>query len=488
MPDLPINNLPTSKVALTLFHNDLRVSDNQTLLKAAELASAHEGRLILVYAQALVDSATDKNWSQAYHFDEMGTARAQFLAESLADLDQSLQRLGNRLLYLKHNSLKNNHLKHKSLNSNVLKQDDSTQSSDSFAQLCQLIEQQDVTDVFVSQTADYAQNQAYDAVRNKYPKISWHTQSVSTLFAEMPTDNLPQSFTQFRKKVEYDHDLLIAAHDLIIVSTPTTLAPPPDAFLNSNEDNRKLFFENQSVDNLSLVSCSTENQPQNQSEKRFKGGETNALEHLNRYFSSDAPSTYKTTRNALDEWTHSTKFSPWLANGSLSVKILLNRLRHYQAEVTANDSTYWIWFELLWREYFYWYAMTHQKQLFTFQGISNHKPTTEFDQQRLQQWQNGDTKYPIVNACMHQLRQTGYMSNRGRQIVASCFIHELGLDWRYGATYFEQQLIDYDVGSNWGNWQYLAGVGADPRGCRQFNLVKQTQQHDPNNEFIDRWA
>lgn len=62
------------------------------------------------------------------------------------------------------------------------------------------------------------------------------------------------------------------------------------------------------------------------------------------------------------------------------------------------------------------------------------------------------------------------MSNRGRQLTASCFIHELGLDWRYGATYFEQHLIDYDVASNWGNWQYLAGVGADPRGCRQFNL------------------
>ncbi|HAS22410.1 MAG TPA: deoxyribodipyrimidine photolyase, partial [Idiomarina loihiensis] len=62
------------------------------------------------------------------------------------------------------------------------------------------------------------------------------------------------------------------------------------------------------------------------------------------------------------------------------------------------------------------------------------------------------------------------------------------LDWRYGAAYFEQQLIDYDVSSNWGNWQYLAGVGADPRGHRQFNLEKQTERYDPGNEFIERWA
>ncbi len=193
------------------------------------------------------------------------------------------------------------------------------------------------------------------------------------------------------------------------------------------------------------------------------------------------------TRNALDEWTHSTKFSAWLANGSMSVKTLLNRLRYYERDVIANESTYWIWFELLWREYFYWYANTHQQKLFLFQGIGAHKPSTQYNKERLQQWQNGETAYPIVNACMKQLKTTGYISNRGRQLVASCFIHELGLDWRYGATYFEQHLIDYDVASNWGNWQYLAGVGADPRGCRQFNLDKQTQQYDPRGDFMNKW-
>lgn len=88
---------------------------------------------------------------------------------------------------------------------------------------------------------------------------------------------------------------------------------------------------------------------------------------------------------------------------------------------------------------------------------------------------------------MKQLDETGYMSNRGRQLIASCFVHELGLDWRYGAAYFEQQLIDYDVAANWGNWQYLAGVGSDPRGHRWFDLAKQTAMYDPQEEFIRRW-
>ena len=88
---------------------------------------------------------------------------------------------------------------------------------------------------------------------------------------------------------------------------------------------------------------------------------------------------------------------------------------------------------------------------------------------------------------MKELAETGFMSNRGRQIVASCLVHELAIDWRFGAAYFQQQLIDYDVASNWGNWQYIAGVGKDPRGGRQFNIDKQTALHDAKGEFIGKW-
>ncbi len=448
-----MSNQPVEKrVVLVLFHNDLRVHDNATLTMATQLASeSSDARLLLVYAAFLADTLNQKNWGQSYHFEEMGQARTRFLEESLSDLDESLQSLGNKLLYLKGT--------------------DSTDTLSLAVQLCQLIDEQGVTDICVSQTADYAQNLAYETLQNKYPQISWHSQSTATLFATMPTKELPNSFTQFRKKVEYSHNLLNAQKGVDISPMPKRLPPIPESLAQNTE----CFFAAQASDERAQL------------EPRFKGGETQALAHLERYFDSRAPSIYKSTRNALDTWSHTTKFSPWLANGSLSVQTLLNRLRCYERQVIANDSTYWIWFELLWREYFYWYAMTHQKDLFLFKGISTQPPSTGYDKQRLEQWQNGATPYPIVNACMRQLNNTGYMSNRGRQLVASAFIHELELDWRYGATYFEQQLIDYDVASNWGNWQYLAGVGADPRGCRQFNLKKQTQQHDPDGDFRDKW-
>jgi len=452
MSNQAVNNSKNNNVTLVLFHNDLRVADNATLLKASEISTY--GKLLLVYASSLTDILDDKDYYEAYHYDSMGQARQQFLHESLADLNASLIQLGNRLLYLQ--------------------KDD--EALDVFTQLSDLIAQQQVTDICVSQTADYNQNKVYDLLQAKYPEIQWHIQTTATLFDELPLESLPKSFTQFRKQIETDYDLLHAEKEIAISPTPASLAPLPDNMQSRNE----YFFESQ-------LSNQAELDKPSQQPSSFRGGELNALKHLDSYFDSDAPSTYKTTRNALDDWAHSTKFSAWLANGSLSVNTILNRLRRYERDIIANDSTYWIWFELLWREYFYWYAVTHQQKLFWFKGIAQHAPSTQLDENLLAQWKNGTTPYPIVNACMNQLRMTGYMSNRGRQLVASCFIHELGLDWRYGAAYFEQHLVDYDVGSNWGNWQYLAGVGADPRGCRQFNLDKQTQQYDPNGEFIRQW-
>ena len=88
---------------------------------------------------------------------------------------------------------------------------------------------------------------------------------------------------------------------------------------------------------------------------------------------------------------------------------------------------------------------------------------------------------------MRELAQTGFMSNRGRQNVASYFCHTLQQDWRYGAAYFESQLVDYDVSSNWGNWAYVAGVGNDPRPDRRFNVDKQAETYDPLQTYQDRW-
>jgi deoxyribodipyrimidine photo-lyase len=130
----------------------------------------------------------------------------------------------------------------------------------------------------------------------------------------------------------------------------------------------------------------------------------------------------------------------------------------------------------------------HGHQFFLPSGI---KPVETIVQQHneelLQKWVHGETGNDFIDANMIELKQTGFMSNRGRQNVASYLCHDLKLDWRYGAAYFQQQLIDYDVSSNWGNWAYLAGVGNDPRGQRYFNIEKQANDYDSKQQFRKLW-
>ncbi len=219
----------------------------------------------------------------------------------------------------------------------------------------------------------------------------------------------------------------------------------------------------------------------------IRGGADTAHQHLDEYFGSRSPSSYKETRNELMGENFSTGLSAFLANGSVSPVEVHQRLLAYESRHGANDSTEWILFELLWREFFRWYGWYHEDKLFEFTGVNGKRPLTSFYRERFLKWSKGTTPWPIVNACMHELNETGWLSNRGRQIVASCLVNEMGVDWRSGASYFAEQLIDLDICSNWGNWQYIAGVGADPRGGRHFDLEKQTEFWDPDGDYRRKW-
>jgi deoxyribodipyrimidine photo-lyase len=109
------------------------------------------------------------------------------------------------------------------------------------------------------------------------------------------------------------------------------------------------------------------------------------------------------------------------------------------------------------------------------------------DKVNFDKWVKGETGVPFIDANMRELQQTGFMSNRGRQNVASFLTKDLGIDWTWGAAYFESQLIDYDVCSNWGNWAYIAGVGNDPRGHRFFNIEKQAHDYDKEHKYRELW-
>ena len=176
-----------------------------------------------------------------------------------------------------------------------------------------------------------------------------------------------------------------------------------------------------------------------------------------------------------------------MALGCISPRFIYQQLKQYEQTFQANESTYWLYFELLWRDYFRFMFKKHKAAFFKKNGFQNKSIETVSDSGRLEKWINGQTGQDFVDANMLELKLTGFMSNRGRQNVASYFCNELQLDWRLGASYFEQQLIDYDVCSNWGNWAYLAGVGNDPRGSRAFNCEKQANDYDKNGAYRKMW-
>ncbi len=409
---------------------DLRVQDNPALL-----AAARSEQLLCVYV-------VEPRWFRQGRFQArpMGEKRWQFLWETLMALEESLGALGQRL-----------HIAY----------------GDPVKTLPDLCREHGLQRVVTSVVPGTEEAVMWERLQRAMPGACF--QSVETLSllhqADLPMliEELPETFSAFRRRIEK-----AGLYARPTVSAPTKLPPAP----GFPEDGR--------------VRCPT---PRAGNQLIVRGGESNGQAQLSHYlFESDRIARYRETRNALDDATASSRLGFWLANGSLSAAHVAVEIQRYEQSRQRNDSTYWLWFELLWREYFFWYARHHGSRLFQFHGISDVGPATSFYPHRYEAWRAGSTEWPLVNAAMNQLRETGYLSNRARQIVASALVNELGLDWRFGAAWFQQELIDYDVASNWGNWQYIAGVGADARGGRHFNLKKQAAQFDPDGEFVARWG
>ena len=275
-----------------------------------------------------------------------------------------------------------------------------------------------------------------------------------------PIEDLPASFSSFRNKIEKKGVPVRG----FLQEHISLLPPPPKPLLSP----------------LKLTSST------NQEAGLFPGGELAGLARLQYYFwQSERPKTYKDTRNGMLEFDDSTKFSPYLAWGCISVQRIYRELLEYERLVEHNESTYWIWFELLWRDYFKFLAQKYADKIFKRSGIQAKSfsalPKT-IEQQMLTRWCEGETEYEFVNANMLELKHTGWMSNRGRQNVASYLAKECGVDWTLGAQYFADQLIDYDVESNWGNWAYQAGVSVDPRD-RRFSILRQQEMYDPDGAY-----
>ena len=425
-----------NNTGLIWFSNNLRTNDNISLKKATE----NHTEVIAVY---FFDPKHFKE--DNFGFKKTAKFRAQFLIESVTQLKENLAKLNITLLtYFESPENKIHTICDNFSIKNIYKQKEWT------------TEEIDTNNLVKKTTANNI------IIEEDYDQFLYHPDTVSNNFS-----NIPAVFTVFRKRLE---------------KTVTIKTVHKVTALESNN-----FIENPTnIPSLLDLGFSNFKLPA-KTAFPFSGGQNSALKRLDYYFfESKKVSFYKKTRNELIGSDFSTKFSPWLANGSISAKTIYWKIKEYETEFGANQSTYWVIFELIWRDYFKYISLKHNSKIFKIGGILEKNYKWNSDSKIIKSWIDGETKDNFVNANMIELKETGWMSNRGRQNVASYFAKELLQDWRIGAAYFESLLIDYDVHSNYGNWMYVAGVGNDPRN-RKFNTQLQASRYDSNYKYRNIW-
>lgn len=428
------------KLTVVWFRNDLRIHDHQPLVEAI---SKSEKILPLVCIDPRMFATT------SYGTRKTGKFRMKFYLESISDLKKTLQEKGADLLILQ------------------------GKPEEVIPEICSKYR----ADAVVS----------FKEVASEEIKISdllevnlWKQRIPLSLYLghtlynkedlPFPIKDIPDVFTNFRKRVERDSFVR-------------------ECFETPSEINSIIISENSQLPNLVDLGYEDVHEDK-RSALDYKGGETEALKRLNEYFwEKDLLRKYKSTRNELIGADYSSKFSAALSFGCLSPRKIYWEIKKYEQDRVENDSTYWLYFELLWRDYFRFMFKKYGNAMFREDGIKKTKRTNiaKNEDELFELWKEGKTGIPFIDANMLELKHTGFMSNRGRQNVASFLVNDLHVTWTKGAAYFEEMLTDYNPASNWGNWAYIAGVGNDPREERYFNVVKQAYDYDASAQFVKLW-
>jgi deoxyribodipyrimidine photo-lyase len=423
---------------LIWYRNDLRVRDHEAIYQASQ----EKLEIIPFYC-------FDKRQFglTSYGFPKTGNFRANFLLESVTDLRQSLQNLGSDLIV------------------RVGKPEEI---------IPKLVQELKISKVCYHQEVTFEELAIEKSLNKALASLPVQVKTFWTATLYHPDDlpfkitQLPELFTNFRKQVERDWEIRVT------YPTPKQLPKLTKIDLGNIPNLTDLGLTEPILDQRAVL--------------LFQGGESAGKARIQAYiWDRDRLKVYKETRNEMLGANYSSKFSAWLSFGCLSPRYIYEEVRKYEHKVIKNDSTYWLIFELLWRDYFRFICSKHGNKIFAKSGLQGIDLPWLEDWERFNLWCQGKTGYPLVDANMRELATTGFMSNRGRQNVASFLTKNLGIDWRMGAEWFESLLIDYDVCSNWGNWNYTAGVGNDARGFRYFNIPKQSKDYDPKGDYLRHW-
>jgi len=382
--------------------NDLRLHDNETLT----LALAGGARVLLVYVIDLRLFQTRVGPG----FRKTGPHRAAFLLQALADLRGRLRKLGSDLVVRTHD--------------------------DPARIITDLARTQDAKKVFVQAETTSEEISDEQDVEGGLPSAcplvrTWNKTLYHPEDLPFPADEAPEPFRAFRTKVEK-----LAVRTPLAV--PTVVPGPPDVDYGI-------------IPELTTLGFSTDI-----AAPAYAGGETAGLSRLNYYLDgSHLVKRYRSTRNGSLGADYSSKFSPYLALGCLSPRLIYQEIERY-GKAQKNRGGNGILFEMRWRDFFIYLSRKHGNKIFRPGGYKDRKAEWSQDESLFNNWREGKTGLPFIDAHMRELNTTGFMSNRGRVNCASFLTRDYKIDWRWGAAWFENRLIDYEVAANWLNWHTQA--------------------------------
>ncbi|WP_372871924.1 deoxyribodipyrimidine photo-lyase [Shewanella sp.] len=423
---------------LVWFRQDLRTLDNHALTRACEEACARGSKVHAIFI------ASPGQWLQ----HDMGQRQQRFLLANLNVLGEALGRLGIPLT--------------------LLKVDFFNQTAAVLKAFCKA---NDISDIFAGAQIEIDERRRDQALLDKGFPLQLTDEhcilppgSVVTQGQREQDGAMYRVFTPFARRWRD----IAASRPLWPIPAPAPVGAPV-AFIPF------AFWGDSTRDDPAL--------------DNWPVGEDAALEKLSR-FRERAMARYGEQRDfpAIDG---TSSLSPYLALGVISPRQCLASLLEAFPDVFVNEASparTWL-NELVWREFY-------RHLLVAFPGLSMAKNFNSLgdaicwrnDEREFEAWKNGRTGYPLVDAAMRQLKQTGWMHNRLRMVVASFLTKHLLIDWRWGERYFREQLIDGCLAANNGGWQWAAGTGCDAQPYfRIFNPMSQSEKFDPDGLFIRKY-
>lgn len=422
--------------AIVWFRQDLRLDDNEALTEA--LHTVDEVYPVYVFDPRKINAQT------TFGFHKTGDHRLRFLHESVSDLRKQLRELGCDLVVRMGHPEEELARLAKKLHTKWV--------------FCNRERTRD--EVLVQDSLEQNLWSIGQEIRYTRGKMLYYTRDLP-----FPVTHTPDTFSSFRKEVV----------DITPVRAPL---PRPESLNTITEVDPG---ELQSLDELACRSIAVTN-----ANSLFAGGEKTAHLRLEDLLRDDLTS-YTDEHKLLD---HSSLISPWISSGCISPKrVYANLQTKISQDRNCRASAEIIKQGLLRRDFLRLMGKKHTNKIFLRGGIrAEENRKLKNDDKALKKWMEGRTAKPLINAFMQELSTTGYLSTKGRQISATYLVHEMGVNWQMGASYFESVLIDYDPCSNYGNWNRVADVDLDDRKLKHYNLAAQVRKYDPEAEYIRKWT